>query len=284
MSIAILFTFAPYAQGQDEQRATAGLSPSDVSATWNEALARGDVETAAELTSKTSETYIQQAFGSLEQLSAVMQRELRGVKLRRKLVHQEISGNSAVVVYRMEYDADAITYWMDKLVHEEGSWKVAPQHTQMLPLNEKVSYGNVKAQELETLPVGLEVRHTPNPVKAMKEGPSKRSFTWVYETEIRSSGGSVKIEEFGSLYRHGDAWVFSTTTGKPFTAEDFAEWYSCPEGLIRPNQKCTDPSNWSGNDDLSAQIVKWYYIGTDEKGRRVKGEAIVEELPELTSQ
>jgi hypothetical protein len=221
--MSVLLTFALSALGQDEHRATASLSPSDVSAAWNDALDKGDMKTAAELTSKTAETFIQEAFGSLEQLSTLRQQELKGVKVGRRLVHEEVSGNSAVVVYRMQYDADAVTYWMDKLVHEDGSWKVAPQYIQMVPLKEKLSYGDVKARELEALPVGLEIKHAPNPVKAMTGGPSKRSFTWIYKTEVRSSDGPVKIEEFGFLYRHGDGWILNMATGKPFTPQDFAE-------------------------------------------------------------
>ena len=59
---------------------------------------------------------------------------LKGLKLETKNIHEEISGDSAVVVYRVQYGADKIKYWMDKVLREDGVWKVAPQHVKMLPL------------------------------------------------------------------------------------------------------------------------------------------------------
>lgn len=112
------------------------LSPGEVAKTWNDALTEGDVRTAASLTSTTSTLHIKQNFGSLEQISVIYQRNLKDHKVESKLVHEEISGDTAVVVYRVQYDDKAVKYWMDKLFREDGTWKVAPQFVQTTTLKE----------------------------------------------------------------------------------------------------------------------------------------------------
>lgn len=113
----------------------AGPSPGDAVQAWNDALTKGDVKAAEGLTSSTSKDHIKQNFGSLEQLSKSYQ-GLKNVKLQTKIIHEEISGDTAVVVYRVQYGEEKIKYWMDKLYLEGGEWKVAPQFVQTLTLKE----------------------------------------------------------------------------------------------------------------------------------------------------
>jgi hypothetical protein len=90
------------------------------------------------------------------------------------------------------------------------------------------------------------------------------------------------VQEFGSFAWHDGKWVFSNFTGKVFSGQDFADWYSCPEGRLLPGSEATDPSNWSGGiEQLQAGKMRWFFIGTDDSGRRVKGEAVVELLAEV---
>jgi hypothetical protein len=141
-----------------------------------------------------------------------------------------------------------------------------------------------KYRELATLPEGIEVIHTPNPVRAVEEPqPGRpRTYRWIYQTTVRSKRGTVTIEEFGCFGWHDGRWEFANFTGKVFSRRDFAEWYSCPEGKLLPGQDAVDPSNWTGGDEhLDAGKSLWYFIGVDEAGRRVKGEAIVERVAEV---
>jgi len=39
--------------------------------------------------------------------------------------------------------------------------------------------------------------------------------------------------------------------------------------------QCSDPKNWSGRDELQESLTRWYFIGVDDRGRRVKGEAVI---------
>jgi hypothetical protein len=70
-------------------------------------------------------------------------------------------------------------------------------------------------------------------------------------------------------------WGFSTVTGEPYTPRDFGEWYSCPLAIVPRGGRCWDPKNWSGRDELREGLTRWYFIGVDERGRRVKGEAVI---------
>lgn len=113
-----------------------GASPGEVVKAWNDALAAGDVKTAESLTSGTSDQHIKQNLVSLEQLSLAYQRGMKGLKVETQIVHEEINGETAVVVYRVQYGDKTVKYWMDKLFRESGDWKVAPQFVQSLILKE----------------------------------------------------------------------------------------------------------------------------------------------------
>ncbi|MGI8980884.1 MAG: hypothetical protein ACR2FY_16775 [Pirellulaceae bacterium] len=114
----------------------AELSPGDVVKAWNDALAKGDVKSAADRTSSTSNQHIKQNFGSLEQLSAVYQKGMKDLKVETKIVYEEIDGDTAMVVYRVQYGDKTVKFWLDKLFREAGDWKVAPQFVQTLTLKE----------------------------------------------------------------------------------------------------------------------------------------------------
>lgn len=113
---------------------TRHLTPAEAVEAWNRALEKGDGDTARRLTSNTSGEYVREAFGSLEKLSKRYQTELKGLKTTTRVIEEEIDGESAVVVYRVVYDAGRVTYWMDRLLREDGEWKVAPQFTSDTPL------------------------------------------------------------------------------------------------------------------------------------------------------
>ena len=135
--------------------------------------------------------------------------------------------------------------------------------------------------ELGSLPDGIRVSHSPNPVRAQKGGPSKNNFSWLYTTTVSAVGGPVVIEQFGAFQFRNGHWRFSTVTGEPFTPSQFTDWYSCPDALIEVGSTCSDPQNWTGSDQLRADKSLWYFIGRDSVGNRVKGQATIEQLAEL---
>jgi hypothetical protein len=138
-------------------------------------------------------------------------------------------------------------------------------------------------EELDKLPVGLKVVHDPNPALATETGDSERrgKYTWWFKTTVTAARPDVKVVEFGAYAWQDGKWAFGNYSGKPFSSRDFAEWYSCPDALIKGGKAFTDPTNWGSARGLVAGKARWYYIGIDGKGQRVKGEAVIEQKPDI---
>ncbi|MEM6853786.1 MAG: hypothetical protein AAF593_05190 [Planctomycetota bacterium] len=135
--------------------------------------------------------------------------------------------------------------------------------------------------EIRKLPIGLEVSHNPHPVYAMEKGRSGFAYTWLYQTKVKATEKPLQIVEFGAFIRDGNRWVFGNYTGKPFTPEDFADWYSCQDANLELGEVYADPLNWSGSDKLRESLSIWYYIAEDAEGNRYYGEAPIQQLAEL---
>ncbi len=139
----------------------------------------------------------------------------------------------------------------------------------------------VTVPDLDSLPVGLNVTYSPPLVEAQQGGRSGYRYTWSYSTSVSASGAPVTIEEFGALGWVNGAWVFRDEQHKTYSPKMFADQYGCQKAKVLSGKTYTCEDNWSGADKLRPHRCKWYFIGTDERGRRVKGEAIIEELPRL---
>lgn len=133
-----------------------------------------------------------------------------------------------------------------------------------------------KLRELASLPVGLIVTHYPNPTQARAVSDARWPYVWHYLTTVRALVGAIRIKEFGAFAWKDGAWEFSSLTGKPYSSRHFREWYSCPDGVVRSDSHCSDSRNWSRRSSPEDSQTLWYFIGVDEKGKRVKGEAIIE--------
>ncbi|MEX2186325.1 MAG: hypothetical protein WD875_06010 [Pirellulales bacterium] len=139
-------------------------------------------------------------------------------------------------------------------------------------------------EELDKLPTGIKVVHEPDVVLATLSGKNTRrgKYTWWYKTTVTATDADVTIEQFGAFVQVDGKWVNGGSfTGKPYNAEQFAEWYSCDKANIRKGKSAADPKNWSTSDELAAAKMRWYFIGVDATGRRVKGEATVEIKAEI---
>jgi hypothetical protein len=137
---------------------------------------------------------------------------------------------------------------------------------------------------LPNFPIGLRVEHSPDSARAVEGGRSGYPYTWAYRTTVSAIEGSVRVVEFAAFSLVDGEWIFGTVTGLPFTATDFAEWYGCPDAIVRPGVSCTDANNWSGGPQLRSQKTRWYYLGVTEDSRQVMGWAEIEELPELMAE
>ena len=149
--------------------------------------------------------------------------------------------------------------------------------------NKNATLSKTILKDLSSLPDEITVSHSPNPVKAQLGGDSGYKHTWQYTTTVAARSGQIVIEEFGSFTWRKGQWVFSNYTEKPFTAEDFSDWYNCPGATLTVGDRFSDHTNWSGNDILRTDKTKWYFIGRNETGTRVKGEAVIETSDSLSA-
>jgi len=139
------------------------------------------------------------------------------------------------------------------------------------PKNVSAVKEDSKYTSVIALPNGIEVIHTPDRVLAKEDGRSGYRYTWLHKTSVKSTVGDLRIIEFGAFAKDHDQWVFSTYTGKPFTPEDFAEWYSCPNAQLKDSKQFSDLQNWTGANILQENSTLWYFIGEDATGKKYKG-------------
>lgn len=147
----------------------------------------------------------------------------------------------------------------------------------------KVAKADSVLSDLEQLPEGLRVAHSPNPALAAEDSTGGKRFIWKYATSVSALTNEVTIVEFGMLFQAGEQWVFANYTGKPFGAKEFAAWYGCDGARVREGETYSDPSNWSSSNCLKDGIELWYFIGEDAAGRRVQGSAEIRQAAELIS-
>ncbi len=126
------------------------------------------------------------------------------------------------------------------------------------------------------------VTHSPDPVLATLCTPSLSGVQWKHSTTVSSIVGPVKIIEFGYFVERNGRWEVPYGVEVPYayTSSDFAKKYDCPGSELRPGESYSDVSNRSVIDCVPEQLVRWYFIGLDAKGNRVKGEADVKLLAE----
>lgn len=142
----------------------------------------------------------------------------------------------------------------------------------------------ITPEELDKLPEGIQVVHEPKAALATLTGKSERraKYTWWYKTTVSAPDGDVTIVEFGAFTWEDGKWVTARTiTGKPYAAEEFAKWYNCPKAVLEKGKSFSDPTNWSADGELRAGKMRWYFVGTDPKGKKVKGEAVIELKAEI---
>jgi hypothetical protein len=133
-------------------------------------------------------------------------------------------------------------------------------------------------EEIRRLPEGLRVTHTPNPVAAVMTQDKNLPFAWEYNTTVEALNAELNIVEFGCFNSsNGKDWRFANMGGQPFSTQQFAEWYSCADGVLEPGKSATDPKNWDRGKVLRSLRCIWYYIGKDPEGKLFRGEAEIEQ-------
>ncbi|WP_027418199.1 hypothetical protein [Crocinitomix catalasitica] len=109
-----------------------------------------------------------------------------------------------------------------------------------------------------------------------EKDPEKRGkYKWHYETTVKSTNEDLTIIEFGAYLLMNGNWEKTSIYDRPFNSEEFAKWYSCPNGELEKGVGYSDFNNWSKGDKLDSktQETLWYYIGVNNVGKKFKGTA-----------
>jgi len=140
-----------------------------------------------------------------------------------------------------------------------------------------------KLTELESMPMGIAVSHTPSLVRYTLNPSNVSGVEWQFSTTVSAMAGPVTIVEFGYFVERNEQWELHYENERPlsFSAGDFASEFDCPASLMVPGKSYTNPENQSAIDCVPEQLVKWYFIGIDADGSRVKGEADIKLITEL---
>ena len=140
-----------------------------------------------------------------------------------------------------------------------------------------------KLKELESMPVGIAVSHTPALVRYILNPSNVSGVEWQFSTTVSALAGPVTIIEFGYFVERNEQWELNYENELPlsFSASDFASAFDCPNAVMVPGKSYTNPKNQSAIDCVPEQLVKWYFIGIDADGGRVKGEAGAKLITEL---
>jgi len=154
---------------------------------------------------------------------------------------------------------------------------------QAVPATEAPFDVSEKLKELASLPEGISVSHAPDPVRYASHIPSLSGVKWQFATRVSSMAGTVTIVEFGYFVERNGKWGLPYGNEVPYTytSSDFAEMYDCPDSEMKPGGSYSNMRNRSVIDCVPEQMVKWYFIGIDAQGDRVKGEATAKLLAEL---
>jgi hypothetical protein len=114
----VVLSLLPMAHSQEKPKDRKGPSPGEVAKAWNDAAAKRDMKTLAKLASKDT---------TKQTLDAIEQQSFLHYRGETTVIHEEISGERAVVVYRVENRGAVFTpeirYGMVLLLHEDGVWK-----------------------------------------------------------------------------------------------------------------------------------------------------------------
>ncbi|UKN03740.1 hypothetical protein K6119_09575 [Paracrocinitomix mangrovi] len=134
--------------------------------------------------------------------------------------------------------------------------------------------------KLTSIPDGITVKHSKEYVYAepnMEDPERYGKYKWHFTTSVSSQKGDLQVIEFGAYFWEDEQWKFTSIYDRPYNAEEFERWYSCPNGMLISGKTYTDPNNWSKGNNLdgSKQLALWYVIAEDQNGEKYKGAAEV---------
>ena len=123
----------------------------------------------------------------------------------------------------------------------------------------------------------IEVSHFPATVNAYADPDKEGVYHWKHNTAILSSRSDIQIEEFGAYLFYNGAWNERIS----YPAKDLDKFFGTQKGRLLQGQPYTFADNWRTGDKVFGGWSMWYFIGTDDQGKRVCGYAALETTDKL---
>ncbi|MFH2096737.1 MAG: hypothetical protein ABIJ16_13595 [Bacteroidota bacterium] len=172
-----------------------------------------------------------------------------------------------------------VNYSCESAIQKADSDKTSEEV--LLLLNEDTS---LIPEVIKGISVGIEVWNDPDTIYARISEKDTSKYIWKHTTTVKALYSNVQILEFGTCNYKNGQWVLGNFTKKPFTADEFENWYfiksnkdiiswePCKGGYLKKGQEYIDPSNWSvTNRELISRSGLWYFVGVEDGGRKVMG-------------
>lgn len=155
------------------------------------------------------------------------------------------------------------------------------------------SADRVRLEDFENIPDEITVSYSQNPFSFMAPDAeadvivpefrgSVMGYRWSYVTTIATKAERIRIDEFYEFEMEGLRWKCTNQWHRNYTNIDFASWYHCKDGVLEPGLSYSrtppsrqDGSDWVSEGEQTSRPHMWLFIGTNESGKSVKGQARV---------
>jgi hypothetical protein len=145
--------------------------------------------------------------------------------------------------------------------------------------------------EIESLPVGIAVRHSPVRPKAVRNPSPKQwlpKYLWDYRTSVEAIDRPLRLFAVGRYVVSGAGWVPHSLLGRErptfdvfYGPSECSMWSGLSAAEMLPGQEVIQTRSCSHGDELKPFIERWVFVGIDESGQRFKGVGDLELLGEL---
>lgn len=137
-------------------------------------------------------------------------------------------------------------------------------------------------ENIETMPKGFDVVHSPRDVGAIETGNPESPYRWEHEEAVTPLVDNLTIQEFGYIVVvNGERRLISFAWDrKPYDRSDFAIFFGCEERPLKKGKRYIR-TDWTENESLEKSEMTSYFVGEDEAGKLYSGYSKVTKLPEL---
>lgn len=136
--------------------------------------------------------------------------------------------------------------------------------------------------DIEAMPKGFDVSHSPHEVAAIETGDPDRPYRWEHKETVIPLIDDLTVREFGYVVVvNGEPRLVSFAWDrKPYDRADFAKFFACEDGPLQKG-KSYSRTDWTENESLEKSEMTPYFVGVDGVGKLYSGYSKMTKLPQL---